>query len=65
MKYLKSRDSMCHHEKIQLHKCHYNACPPCNLICNKQMKCGHTCPSECHSSVLTEIIENVSPINNY
>ena len=48
----------CHHERIQEHKCHYSDCPPCNLKCDKKMKCGHICPDRCHSAVLTETVEN-------
>ncbi|XP_056634026.1 NF-X1-type zinc finger protein NFXL1 [Diorhabda sublineata] len=46
----------CHHEKRDLHRCHFGDCPPCRQICNKvHDKCSHVCPAPCHSAVLVKI----------
>ncbi|KAI5070208.1 hypothetical protein GOP47_0014551 [Adiantum capillus-veneris] len=37
-----------HNEICKPHRCHYGACPPCLLICNKELSCGHTCKERCH-----------------
>lgn len=30
------------------HRCHYGACPPCQLVCGEELPCGHTCKQRCH-----------------
>ncbi|KAF2319120.1 hypothetical protein GH714_013449 [Hevea brasiliensis] len=30
------------------HRCHYGACPPCQLLCEEEYPCGHTCKLRCH-----------------
>lgn len=46
----------CHHNKREIHRCHFGDCPSCRQICNKEYKkCKHVCPSHCHSSVLVKI----------
>lgn len=30
------------------HKCHYGACPLCQLICEEELPCGHKCKKRCH-----------------
>ncbi|KAL6128102.1 hypothetical protein ACLB2K_071458 [Fragaria x ananassa] len=30
------------------HKCHYGACHPCKLLCEKEYPCGHKCQLRCH-----------------
>lgn len=47
--------SNCHHSQRHKHKCHFGACPPCQLICGKVLSCSHVCPVKCHSAVLTKI----------
>ncbi|GFT66664.1 NF-X1-type zinc finger protein NFXL1 [Nephila pilipes] len=49
------RPSDCHHSERQKHKCHFGSCPPCRLICEKTLNCGHICSFKCHSAVLTKI----------
>jgi len=44
--------STCHHEKRELHKCHFNRCPPCRQICGHKLdSCGHYCPESCHDEI--------------
>lgn len=47
--------SDCHHPERHKHKCHFGTCPPCKLVCNKDLACEHKCPMKCHSAVLTKI----------
>nr|DAD26217.1 TPA_asm: hypothetical protein HUJ06_027685 [Nelumbo nucifera] len=30
------------------HRCHYGACPPCRLLCEEELPCGHKCKLRCH-----------------
>lgn len=37
-----------HGANCKPHRCHYGACPKCELVCNKELSCGHTCKQRCH-----------------
>lgn len=46
----------CHHEKRELHKCHFGNCPPCKQICeNSRPNCPHLCPAPCHDAVMVKV----------
>ena len=52
---------ICHHSSQIPHRCHFGDCPPCGLICGKQLdSCKHSCPVRCHSAVKTIIRDKVS-----
>ena len=52
---------ICHHSSQIPHRCHFGDCPPCGLICGKQLDgCKHSCPVRCHSAVKTIIRDKVS-----
>ncbi|CAA6654762.1 unnamed protein product [Spirodela intermedia] len=35
---------LCRHSStVKPHRCHYGACPPCRMICEEKLSCGHTC----------------------
>ncbi|CAM6091314.1 unnamed protein product [Calypogeia fissa] len=40
--------SCSHGADCKPHPCHYGQCPPCQLVCNAKLSCGHTCPKSCH-----------------
>ena len=51
---------ICHHSSQIPHRCHFGDCPPCGLICGKQLDgCKHSCPVRCHSAVKTIIRDKV------
>ncbi|KAK1264856.1 NF-X1-type zinc finger protein NFXL2 [Acorus gramineus] len=33
---------------LKPHKCHYGSCPPCRLVCEEKLPCGHACIKRCH-----------------
>ncbi|XP_059063722.1 NF-X1-type zinc finger protein NFXL2 isoform X2 [Cryptomeria japonica] len=37
-----------HGSKCKPHRCHYGACPPCELVCDEDLPCGHKCKERCH-----------------
>eukprot|EP01018_Ginkgo_biloba_P000730 Gb_02007 [translate_table: standard] len=37
-----------HGSNCKPHRCHYGACPPCQLICDEDLPCGHKCKERCH-----------------
>ncbi|GAQ89009.1 hypothetical protein KFL_004790030 [Klebsormidium nitens] len=37
-----------HSAEVPLHRCHYGNCPPCNMVCQEDLGCGHACPKRCH-----------------
>lgn len=37
-----------HKEICKPHRCHYGVCPPCALVCNEELSCGHSCKERCH-----------------
>ncbi|KAG9453430.1 hypothetical protein H6P81_006334 [Aristolochia fimbriata] len=40
---------LCRHGlKCKPHRCHYGACPLCQLICEEELPCGHACKLRCH-----------------
>ncbi|KAK1311662.1 NF-X1-type zinc finger protein NFXL2 [Acorus calamus] len=40
---------LCRHaSKSKPHKCHYGSCPPCRLVCEEKLLCGHACIKRCH-----------------
>lgn len=50
---------ICHHSSQIPHRCHFGDCPPCGLVCGKQLgRCPHSCPIRCHSAVRTIIRDN-------
>ncbi|KAB1217733.1 NF-X1-type zinc finger protein NFXL2 [Morella rubra] len=41
--------TLCRHVSTRKpHKCHYGACPPCQLPCEEEYPCGHKCKLRCH-----------------
>ncbi|XP_002987702.2 NF-X1-type zinc finger protein NFXL2 [Selaginella moellendorffii] len=48
------RPHICGHGDLcKPHRCHYGPCPPCQLLCNKKLDCGHSCNQRCHGPRLT------------
>ena len=41
----------------QPHRCHFGSCPKCQKTCNKELKCGHSCRSPCHSEPVTIVTQ--------
>lgn len=37
-----------HGSKCKPHRCHYGVCPPCELVCDEELPCGHKCKERCH-----------------
>ena len=56
LNYILRLPPICHHDKQELHKCHFGDCPPCGQVCDEvHENCLHICPSRCHSAVLVKI----------
>ncbi|XP_077976077.1 NF-X1-type zinc finger protein NFXL1-like isoform X1 [Styela clava] len=46
--------SSCHHPTRRPHNCHFGPCKRCTQVCSIVMKCGHSCPADCHDEVLVK-----------